>query len=69
MQLKEGLIDGKAKIVFRGKGGPLAMPAPTSFAGPVAVRLHRSGDAICWGADFSAPFLRQDGGILKDKSD
>jgi hypothetical protein len=44
LQLKDktpdtGLIDGKAKIVFKGKGGPLAMPAPTSFAGPVAVRL------------------------------
>jgi hypothetical protein len=45
------------------------MPVPTSFAGPVAVRLHRSGNTTCWGADFGAPFLLQDGSILKDKSD
>jgi len=69
IQLKEGLIDGKAKIVLKGKGGPLAMPAPTAFAGPLAVRLHRSGDTTCWGSDFSAPFLKQDESILKDKSD
>jgi len=45
------------------------MAAPTSFTGPVAVRLHRSGDSTCWGADFSTPFLLQDGSILKDTSD
>src|SRR5262245_44456054 len=69
ISLKEGLVAGKAKIIFRGKGGPLVMPAPGSFSGPIAVRLHRSGAATCWGADFSAPFLKQDAAQLKDKSD
>jgi hypothetical protein len=45
------------------------MPVPTSFAGPVAVRLHRSGNTTCWGAHIGSPFLLQDGSILKDKSD
>jgi hypothetical protein len=67
--LKEGLVAGKAKITVKGKGGPLVMPAPDSFTGPLAVRLHRSGDTTCWGADFSPPFLKQDATQLKDKSD
>ncbi len=67
--LKEGLIDGKSKIAFKGKGGPLVLPAPDSLVGPLAVRLHRSGGAVCWGADFSAPFIKQDAAQLKDKSD
>jgi len=67
--LKEGLADGKTRIAFKGKGGPLTIPLPGSFAGPIAVRLHRSGAPTCWGADFSAPFLRQDAIQLKDKSD
>ncbi|HXJ33498.1 MAG TPA: FG-GAP-like repeat-containing protein [Candidatus Eisenbacteria bacterium] len=67
--LKEGLVDGKAKIAFKGKGVPLLMPAPMSFTGPIAVRLHRSGGATCWGADFSPPFLKQDTASLSDKSD
>jgi hypothetical protein len=68
LTLKEGLVDGKAKIAFKGKGALLTMPAPDSFAGPVAVRLHRNGDPVCWGADFSPPFLRQDATQLKDRS-
>ncbi len=69
ISLKEGLVAGKAKIAFKGKGDPLVMPAPSSFTGPLAVRLHRSGDTVCWGADFSAPFTKQDAAQLKDKSD
>jgi hypothetical protein len=69
VSLKEGLVAGKAKITFKGKGAPLAMPTPDSFTGPIAVRLHRSGAATCWGADFSAPFLKHDGTQLKDTSD
>ena len=69
ISLKEGLVAGRTKIAFKAKGVPLVMPAPTSFTGPVAVRLHRSGDAVCWGADFSAPFTKQDATQLKDKSD
>jgi hypothetical protein len=54
---------------FKGKGGPLGMPAPDALAGPVTVQLHRSGGGPCWGATYSAPFQRQDGEVFMDRSD
>jgi hypothetical protein len=66
--LKEGLTDGKAKITFKGKGGPLNMPPPGSLTGPLTVELHKIG-GLCWKATFSAPFLKQDSLQLKARSD
>jgi hypothetical protein len=69
VQLRQGLFPGTAKILFKGKGGPLGMPAPDALAGPVTVQLHRSGGGPCWGATYSAPFQRQDGEVFMDRSD
>ncbi len=62
-------IDGKAKEVFTGKGASLALPNPASLTGPIDVQLRRSGALLCWGARFSAPFKKDVGGLLSDKSD
>jgi ELWxxDGT repeat protein len=67
--LNEGLADGKADIAVKGNGAPLDMPAPGTLTGPLAVRLHRSEAATCWGADFSAPFRKQEATLLQDTSD
>jgi VCBS repeat protein/Big-like domain-containing protein len=61
--------DGKATAAFGGKGASLALPDPTSLAGPIDVQLIRSGSAVCWGSVFSAPFKKQADGVLKDRSD
>ncbi len=62
-------IGGKAAVVFKGKGASLDIPDPGLVAGPVDVQLHKSDDTLCWGARFGAPFQRDEGGVLKDKSD
>jgi hypothetical protein len=72
LQLVAG-ADGKAKIVAKGKGANLPMPAP---AGPglfaqdimVVVQLVNS-DGMCWEADFSAPAKKNDPAQFNDKSD
>jgi hypothetical protein len=63
-------VAGKASESFTGKGANLALPNPADLSGPIDVQLRRSGGAdLCWGAHFSAPFLKQSGGLLRDKSD
>jgi hypothetical protein len=62
-------VDKKAKIIVKGKGDNLAMPAVGSLAGPITIQLHQSSGTVCWGATYSAPFLRQDAEILKDRAD
>jgi hypothetical protein len=52
--LKPG-IDTKAKIIVKGKGEPLVMPA-LPLTPTVTVQLH-SEDGICWGASYSNPKL------------
>lgn len=69
LQLKEGASDGDAKVRFKGKGSLLSPPAPDGLTGPVAVQLSHGGDAVCWGATFSAPFKKQDAAGLTGKSD
>ena len=70
VKLKEGLVDGKASIVWKAKGLHVAMPALDTLGGPLTVQMHRSGGGPCFGATYSAPFLKSDGStILKDKAD
>jgi hypothetical protein len=66
--LKAG-ADKKAKIIVKGKGDNLAMPALGALAGPITMQLHQSSGTVCWGATYSAPFLRQDAEIFKDRAD
>lgn len=60
---------GTATERFRGKGASLALPDPASLVGPIDVQLRTSASTLCWGARFSAPFLKDTNGVLKDKSD
>jgi len=61
--------DGKAGIGLKGKGSSLALPDPGSLTGPIDVQLRKSSGPPCWGARFSAPFEKDEDGVLKDKSD
>jgi hypothetical protein len=61
--------DGKANELFKGKGASLALPDPDTLVGPLDVQLRTSPSGLCWGSHFSAPFLKQANGLLKDKSD
>ena len=62
-------VDGKASVVFKGQGASLMAPDPGDLKGPIDVQLRKGSGPPCWGARFSAPFQKDDGGILKDKSD
>jgi len=65
--------DGKAKIVVKGKGANLPMPAPVGtglFAQDTAVTVQLvNSDGMCWEADFSAPAKKNDLKVFKAKSD
>ena len=64
--LKEG-IDGKAKILVKGKG--VNLPLPTlPLTQPVTVQL-RSRDGGCWEAVYGAPATKNDATQFKDKAD
>ncbi|MCC6849632.1 MAG: hypothetical protein IT294_14105 [Deltaproteobacteria bacterium] len=65
--LKSGAAPGKAKVLLKGRGAHLAMPA-LPFAQPVTVQL-RSSTGVCWEAAFSAPAIRNQPDQFKDKSD
>jgi hypothetical protein len=69
IQLKQGLADGKASIVFQAKGAKVVMPNLGALTGPVVVQLQRSGGAPCFGATYSAPFQKSDAAMFKDKAD
>ena len=64
--LKAG-SDGGAKVVLKGKGENLSMPA-MPVGTPVRVQL--SGGSTCWEATYSAPGVRKnDGTLFKGKGD
>jgi cysteine-rich repeat protein len=65
--LKEGLLDGKAKVKFKAKGSPLPL-APTPFTLPVTVQVKNTDTSVCWEAVFSAPSMNDAEGF-KAKSD
>jgi hypothetical protein len=69
VKLTQGLVDGEASIVFKGKGVKLALPDLGSLSGPVVAQLQRSGGGPCFGATFSAPFTQSDGAVFRDTSD
>jgi cysteine-rich repeat protein len=68
MVLKEGLIDGTAKITLKGKGGNLLMPNLLGLVQPVIVQL-RNSNGLCWEAVYSAPANKQTSDQFKDKAD
>ncbi|MCC6765600.1 MAG: hypothetical protein IT293_13145 [Deltaproteobacteria bacterium] len=65
--LKSGAAPGKAKILLKGRGANLALPA-LPLAQPVRVQLL-SSTGVCWEAAFSAPAIRNQPDQFKDKSD
>jgi hypothetical protein len=69
VQLKEGLTDGAASIQFKGRGANLDMPGVSALTGPIDVQLRKVGGSPCWGARYSAPFLKHAAGVLKDRAD
>jgi len=64
--LKEG-SDGKAKIIVKGKGGNLPMPALGSLVPPLTVQL--SNDSTCWESSFGSTILSNEPGLFKAKAD
>jgi hypothetical protein len=57
---------GKAKIIAKGKGEPLGVPA-LPLTGPVLVQLSAEG-AGCFEAGYAATdFLRNDAALFKAK--
>jgi hypothetical protein len=51
-----------ARIRLRARGPNLPLPylpLGANANGPIAVRLHRTDDATCWGADFSTEDIRE----------
>ena len=69
VSLKQGLTDGSAAITVKAKGSKIAMPDLGALTGPIVVQLQRSGGAPCFGATYSAPFLRNDGVNFRDRAD
>ena len=68
VQLKQGLIDGAAKIVVSGKGGHLLLPTlPLDQSQRVRVQL-RNSDGACWEADYSTSTANEPG-QFKAKAD
>jgi VCBS repeat protein/Big-like domain-containing protein len=67
--MKQGLTDGSASITLKAKGTKIPMPDLRALTGPVVVQLQRSGGAPCFGATYSAPFLKSDGTSFSDRAD
>ncbi len=67
--LKQGLVDGKAKILFKGKGTNLEMPNPQALGGPLEVQLRKTTGDVCWTATYGPPFTKHDAAQVKDKAD
>ncbi len=70
VQLKEGLVAGKAKIQVKGKGALVPMPALAPLTAPLTVQLSDTTlpSPACWEAVFST-FQRHDAAQLKAKAD
>jgi hypothetical protein len=66
--LKEGLVPAKARILVKGKGALLAMPALAGLTSPVTVQL--TNGATCWEAVYSfPPALTLDPDRFRDRAD
>ena len=67
--LKAG-IDGKAQAKVVAKGLNVDTPDITTFTtGPIVVQLQREDAAICFQANFSSPFKKNENGTFNDKAD
>jgi hypothetical protein len=67
--LKAG-ADQKALIKVTAKGVNVPEPDLTNpLTGPVAVQFHRADGAICFEANYSAPFKKNEDGKFSDKAD
>jgi hypothetical protein len=69
LKLKEGLVNGTAKILLKGKGTGVVLPDLSQLTGTVDVQLQKTSGLPCWGATYTAPFLKNDGVTFKAKSD
>jgi hypothetical protein len=67
--LKAG-ADGAAKIIIKGKGLGVDMPALGALTSPLTVQLKRAGGTVCWGATYTfPPALKNTSTMFKDKAD
>ena len=66
--LKAGAAE-KAVVKVTAKGANLPTPNTSSFTGPVVVQLQRADGAICFEADYSAPFKKNVDGNFSDEAD
>ncbi|MGH7894482.1 MAG: beta-propeller fold lactonase family protein [Candidatus Binatia bacterium] len=66
VQLVQGLVDGAAKIKFKGKGVNLEPALP--FVPPVTVQVFNTDTSVCWSAIYTT-FIANDGLQYKAKSD
>ena len=65
--LKSGDVQGKAKIILKGKDSPPTLPN-IPLTQPVLAQLSNS-DGECWEAAYSDPPKKNEGKLFKDKSD
>jgi len=59
---------GKARMVLKGKGEPLGLPALPIASLPLTVQLA-NGVGTCWSAVFAGDIRQNDGDGFKAKSD
>lgn len=69
LKLTPGEDDGDTKIKAIGKGTRLDMPDLGDLGGTLELQLQKSAGGVCWGSSFTAPFLKNDGSVLKAISD
>ena len=67
IELRSGAA-GKARIVLKGKGEPLTLPALPIASLPLTVQLA-NGIGTCWSASFENDVRQNDAGAFKAKSD
>lgn len=68
VRLRASVEEGKARVGVSGAGPLLALSDPAALTGLLEVQLRNDRD-VCWGAVYSPPFQKQDGGRLTALSD
>ena len=56
---------GKAKVIVKGKGAPLALPALPLAADPAVTVQLTAATGVCWSTAFAAPLAQNDAGRVK----
>jgi cysteine-rich repeat protein len=67
LQLKQGLADGKTKIILSGKGGLLPVPVLPFIQSPDVVMQLISSDGVCWETRYGMPAFRNQPDQFRDK--